>query len=85
MGYYVGYQRYLMPANQIEWATLTHLVVGPVNLRSNGPLDKSFDIDATHGPAMAKNLATLAKAHNVAPRLMIGGAGEHDGCEQGAE
>ena len=49
MGYYVGYQRDLMPANQIEWNTLTHLVVGPVTPRADGTLDTTFDIDATPG------------------------------------
>ncbi len=78
MGYYVGYQRNLMPANQIEWHSLTHLVVGPVTPRADGTLDTSFDVDATHGPAMAKNLARLAKQHGVVPMLMIGGAGAHD-------
>ena len=78
MGYYVGYQRDLMPANQIQWNTLTHLVVGPVTPRADGSLDTTFDIDATQGPAMAKNIARLAKQHGVVPMLMIGGAGAHD-------
>ncbi len=78
MGYYVGYQRNLMPANQIGWHSLTHLVVGPVTPRSDGTLDTTFDIDARQGPAMAKNLARLAKQHHVVPMLMIGGAGEHN-------
>ena len=78
MGYYVGYQRNLMPASQVEWHSLTHLVVGPVTPRSDGTLDTSFDVDATQGPAMAKNLARLAKQHGVVPMLMIGGAGAHD-------
>jgi chitinase len=78
MGYYVGYQRSLMPANEIQWNALTHLVVGPVAPRSNGTLDTTFDIDATQGPAMAKRLARSAKQHGVVPMLMIGGAGAHD-------
>jgi chitinase len=78
LGYYVGYQRNLMPPAQIEWTTLTHLVVGPVNPRSNGTLDTTFDIDATRGPALAKHLGALAKQHGVVPMLMIGGAGDHD-------
>ena len=78
MGYYVGYQRNLMPANEIDWGSMTHLVVGPVSPRPNGTLDTTFDIDKTAGPAMAKNLAKRATAHGVVPLLMIGGAGEHD-------
>jgi chitinase len=78
LGYYVGYQRSLMPAKQIDWNAMTHLVVGPVNPRSNGTLDTTFDIDASKGPAMARDLARRARAHGVVPLLMIGGAGEHD-------
>lgn len=78
MGYYVGYQRDLMPPAQIEWSRLTHLVVGPVTPRANGTLDTSFDIDAMRGPALARNLARLAAAHHVVPMLMIGGDGSHD-------
>ncbi|HEY2273032.1 MAG TPA: glycoside hydrolase family 18 protein [Jatrophihabitantaceae bacterium] len=78
MGYYVGYQRDLMPANEIDWDAMTHIVVGPVNPNSDGTLDTSFDINDTAGPKMAKDLAKRAKAHGVVPMLMIGGAGEHD-------
>jgi chitinase len=78
MGYYVGYQRSLMPASQIDWGSMTHIVVGPVNPRADGTLDTTFDIDRTAGPAMAKDLAKRAKAHHVTPLLMIGGAGLHD-------
>ena len=78
LGYYVGYQRALMPAAQIEWSTMTHLAVGIVYPRRDGTLDTRFDIDATAGPAMATDLARRAKAHHVVPLLMIGGAGTHD-------
>src|SRR6478609_8842641 len=78
LGYYVGYQRALMPAAQIEWSTMTHLAVGIVYPRRDGTLDTRFDIDSTAGPAMAKDLARRAKAHHVVPLLMIGGAGTHD-------
>jgi chitinase len=78
MGYYVGYQRSLMPAKDIDWAAMTHLVVGPVNPRADGTLDTALDIGPAGGPALAKDLAKRAKAHDVAPLLMIGGAGMHD-------
>jgi chitinase len=78
MGYYVGYQRNLMPADEIEWGAMTHIVVGPVNPNRDGTLDTSFDINDAAGPKMAKDLAAKAKAHGVVPLLMIGGAGEHD-------
>jgi chitinase len=77
LGYYVGYQRGLMPASQIEWSTMTHLVVGIVYPRGDGTLDTRFDIGARGGPAMAVDLAGRARAHHVVPLLMIGGAGTH--------
>lgn len=85
MGYYVGYQRDLMPANEIDWGAMTHIVVGAVSPRSNGTLNKTFDIDATRGPAMAKDLAKRAKAHDVVPLLMIGGAGVHNAFRAAAQ
>ena len=74
-----------MPANEIDWGSMTHLVVGPVNPRADGTLDTTFDIDETAGPAMAKDLAKRAKAHGVVPLLMIGGAGEHDNFRAAAK
>lgn len=79
LGYFPGYQRDLMPADEIEWSALTHLVVGPVIPRADGTLDTAMDIDAVSGPAFARDLATRAREHGVVPLLMIGGAGTHDG------
>jgi chitinase len=79
MGYYPIYQRGLMPVSEIDWSAMTHLVVGAVLPRADGSLDTSFDDDPTHGPKIAKRLATAASAHGVVPVLMVGGAGAHDG------
>jgi chitinase len=79
MGYYPVYQRGLMPVSEIDWSAMTHLVVGAVLPRADGSLDTSFYDDPTHGPKIAKRLATVASAHGVVPILMVGGAGAHDG------
>lgn len=76
LGYYVGYLRDAMPPAQIEWANLTHVVVGPVVPRSNGTLDTS--LDTGQGAALGRTLARDATANGVTPMLMIGGAGAHD-------
>ncbi|HVY08978.1 MAG TPA: glycoside hydrolase family 18 protein [Mycobacteriales bacterium] len=76
MGYYPEYQRALMPPKEIDWRGLTHLAVGRVVPNDDGTLDTAFDYDATRGPALAKQLSKLAKAHHVVPILMVGGAGE---------
>lgn len=79
MGYYAIYQRSMMPIGQIDWNAMTHLAVGAVLPRANGSLDTTFYVDATHGPTIAKHLASAARAHGVTPILMVGGAGVHDG------
>lgn len=79
IGYYPVYQRDLMPVDEIDWSAMTHLAVGAVIPRADGSLDTSFDVDATRGPQIAKRLAKAARAHDVVPILMVGGAGTHDG------
>ncbi|MCE9579934.1 MAG: glycoside hydrolase family 18 protein [Deltaproteobacteria bacterium] len=78
-GYYVGYQRDLYPPAAVDFASLTHLIVGRVTPTATGGLTTTFDIDATQGPAMAIDLADRAHAAHVKAVLMVGGAGEHDG------
>lgn len=75
LGYYPIYQRSLMPIAEIEWAHMTHIVVGRAVPKADGTLDTTMDWDATNGPKFAKDLATAAKAKGVTPILMIGGAG----------
>ncbi|APR76501.1 Chitinase [Minicystis rosea] len=76
-GYYVGYQQNLYPPSAIDWSGLTHLMIGRAVPRTDGTLDTTFDIDATNGPALAKQLASLAHQHGRKAVVMLGGAGEH--------
>ncbi|MDR3385987.1 MAG: glycoside hydrolase family 18 protein [Rudaea sp.] len=78
-GYYVGYQAGLYPIADVDFAALTHLVVGRVVPNADGTLNTSFDIDATHGPTWAKQATAAAHAHGVKALLMLGGAGEQAG------
>jgi chitinase len=84
MGYYPEYQRDLMPPGEIDWRGMTHLAVGRVVPNDDGTLNTTFDYDATHGPALARKLSKLAKAHHVVPILMIGGAGEQTHWQKAA-
>jgi len=77
IGYYVGYERDLMPPEEIEWSALTHIAVGVVLPRSNGRLDLGFDLGPGEGPGFARDLAKRAHKNRVVPILMIGGAGAH--------
>lgn len=79
MGYAVGYERDLLPPNDLNWASLTHLALGRATPNADGTLDTTFDIDAVRGPAWAKTMVQQAHAHNVKAILMLGGAGEHAG------
>lgn len=74
-GYYPLYQRGLYPTSKIDFASLTHLVVGRVWPYANGSLDISFDMDPISGPQAA--LALTQKAHAAGKKaiLMVGGAG----------
>lgn len=77
--YYVGYQRAMLPADEIDWSTLTHLMVGRIKPSADGSVLADFDIDAVEGPAMARDLAQRAHVAGRKAILMLGGAGEHAG------
>ena len=79
MGYAVGYERDLLPLNELNWAALTHIAVGRATPNPDGSLNTTFDIDAASGPAWARSVVQQAHAHHVRALLMLGGAGEHAG------
>lgn len=84
IGYYVGYERDLMPPKEIEWSALTHITVGVVLPRANGQLDLGFDLGPGEGLGFARDLAKRAHKNGVVPILMIGGAGAHDAFRSAA-
>lgn len=76
-GYYVGYQRSLYPETQVDFSLLTHVFVGPILPTTSGGVLTHFDIDATNGPIMARNLSARAHQFGRKAVLMLGGAGTH--------
>ncbi|WP_169796581.1 glycoside hydrolase family 18 protein [Chondromyces crocatus] len=78
-GYYVGYQQALYPPSEIEWAGLTHLMIGRVTPNPDGTLNTTFDISPTGGPPLARTLVQLAHENGKKAVVMLGGAGEHAG------
>jgi chitinase len=74
-GYYVGYQRDMLPPEDIDWDGLTHIAMGAVTANADGTLNTDFYIDTTSGPALARQISALAHAHNKKAILMLGGAG----------
>jgi chitinase len=78
LAYHVGYQRDLWPADKIDFASFTHLVVGRVKPNWDGTIRLDFDIDDQAGPQFAADLARRTTAAGRTPLLMLGGAGERD-------
>jgi chitinase len=78
-GYHVGYQRDLYPIAEVDFSTLTHLMVGRVTPNANGTVNTHFDIDNVNGPIWAQQASTAAHANGVKAILMVGGAGEYAG------
>ncbi|TDR48911.1 chitinase [Tahibacter aquaticus] len=78
-GYHVGYQRDLYPNAEIDFSTITHLMVGRLTPNANGTVNTHFDIDASNGPIWARAAATAAHAGGAKAILMVGGAGEYQG------
>ena len=73
-GYYVGYQRDMLSPEQIDWNGLTQIAMGAVTANADGTLNTDFYIDNTNGPVLARQISTLAHAHNKKAILMLGGA-----------
>lgn len=73
-GYYVGYQRDMLPPEDIDWNGLTHIAMGAATANADGTLNTDFYIDNTNGPALARQISTLAHTHNKKAILMLGGA-----------
>ena len=78
-GYYVGYERTLYPIAEVDFSSITHLMIGRVRPLIDGTLTQDFDIDTTNGPIWAHAAADAAHAAGRKAILMVGGAGEIDG------
>jgi len=79
LGYHVGYEADMYPTDAVDFAAMSHVVIGPVIPQTDGTLVTSFDIDDVNGPAWATGVAQAAHAAQRKALLMIGGAGTIDG------
>jgi len=79
MGYHVGYQRTMYPTANVDFAALSHVIIGPVTPNTNGTVNTTFDIDLVNGPVWATAVAQAAHDANRKALLMIGGTGSIDG------
>lgn len=78
-GYIVGYQRAMYPVGEVDFSTVTHLMVGRLTPNANGTVNRHFDIDDTNGPIWAQQASVAAHAGGAKAILMVGGAGEYAG------
>ncbi len=76
-GYYVGYQRDLYPPDRVDYAAMTHILIGRVTPNWDGTVDTHFDIDPVKGPAFARDTIQRARQAKTKTLLMVGGAGEY--------
>lgn len=71
--YYAAYQRDLLAPSDIDWSSLSHIVFTRLKTQGQGNLQLDFDIDATQGPALAREIAKQAHQHGKKALLMLGG------------
>jgi chitinase len=83
-GYYVGYERDLYPIAEVDFTTVTHLMVGRVRPLADASVTTDFDIDDVNGPAWAHSAVDAAHAAGRKAIGMVGGAGEIAGFESAA-
>jgi chitinase len=84
LGYHVGYEADDYPTDKVDFAAMSHVIIGVVTPNADGSLNTTFDIDTVNGPIWAKGVATAAHAAGRKALLMIGGSGSSTGFEGAA-
>jgi len=74
-GFYVGYMADAYPPAEIDFGSLTHVMVFSVLPRPDGTLDTSLFMDSTKGPKVAQEVARHAHRAGRKAILTIGGTG----------
>ena len=74
-----------LPVGEIDFGTITHLMIGRMRPLPDGNLTYDFDIDDAQGPQWAQSAIAAAHAAGRKAIIMIGGAGEIDGWRGAAE
>jgi chitinase len=71
-GYYPGYHQGTMPASNIDFVTITHVIHFSLVPRTDGTLDSNLNVIT---PAYSQDLVTRAHAGGRKALICIGGAG----------
>jgi len=76
MGYYVGYHVGLQSPSEVDYSTMTHIMVGAAIPQNDGTFTEDF-YQGSSGSAWAQQTVNLAHAAGIKAILMVGGAGSH--------
>jgi chitinase len=77
-GYYTGWDSASYPVNAVDFAALTHVVIGPVLANADGSLDTTFSL-GNAGPAWATSAVEAAHAAGDVALLWVGGSDSESG------
>ncbi len=76
MGYYVGYHVGLQSPSEVDYSTMTHIMVGAALPQNDGTFTEDF-YQGSSGSAWAQQTVNLAHTAGIKAILMVGGAGSH--------
>ena len=77
-GYYVGYQRALLPVEAVDFSGMTHIIAGRFKPRPDGTVNPDMDVTEYEGRELARRLAERAHQSGRKAMMLLGGFGEHD-------
>jgi chitinase len=78
MAYYVGYQNGYLKPKDVDYGSMTHIVVGGVGVRPDGTLNEHFHLTNGDGRAMAEDVQRRAAKAGVRTLIWLGGPNEED-------
>lgn len=78
LSYYVGYQNGYLKPRDVDYSTMTHIVVGGVGIRANGTMDEHWHRPNGDGRKMAEDVRVRAHRAGVRTLVWLGGPNEED-------
>lgn len=76
--YYVGYQNGTLKPKDVDYALMTHIVVGGVGVNPDGTLNEHWHLPNGDGRAMALDVGQRASKAGVKKLIWLGGPNEED-------
>jgi chitinase len=78
LAYYVGYHYSYLKPRDIDYALMTHIVVGGVGINADGTLNEHWHMPEGDGHGMALEVGVRAKRAGVKTLVWLGGPNEED-------